>query len=305
MSEHNSSLLDLYSSISDLEVYTSVKIATSTSIYPTAVLHAHDDFEIFSVCDGILKIENVSGSVIELKPGEVCIVPKNYYHCSYAVVGTPRRINLRFSYARAKEKTIPSLYNIFDRIMTSIDNCVILDGAGGMFEKLLEICDEITNTPLATEIYLRLLINQMYIRLMRLFDDSAIVDAKNENLNGNSPHFRKQRIDIWLVNNFYRQVTQNDIADVLGVSRRHVNRIFRDIYGMSFHEKLIEIRIRYAENFLISTNNTIEEIAYKVGYTSPSGFHLAFCRCVGISPGDYRRKHNKQSALPTPSRNKD
>jgi AraC-like DNA-binding protein len=58
------------------------------------------------------------------------------------------------------------------------------------------------------------------------------------------------------------------LAEELKVSRRHVNRLIKTRYGMTFGEKLMEARIRYAKYLLINTSCSVQEISERCGITS-------------------------------------
>jgi AraC-like DNA-binding protein len=56
-------------------------------------------------------------------------------------------------------------------------------------------------------------------------------------------------------------------------------------------EYVCATRIQQAQKLLISTNKTIEEIAFIVGFKDRSYFCLTFKKKVGIPPSAYRRAY--------------
>ncbi len=52
-----------------------------------------------------------------------------------------------------------------------------------------------------------------------------------------------------------------------------------------------EIRTDYAKRLLSTTNLTILEISYKLGYSSISHFSKLFKQEVGLTPSEYRERH--------------
>ena len=64
---------------------------------------------------------------------------------------------------------------------------------------------------------------------------------------------------------------------------------------MGFNEYISTIRIEYAKELLLTTNQKVNEIAEECGFSSASYFNVVFRKQVGVSPGAYRntKKYNK------------
>ena len=103
-----------------------------------------------------------------------------------------------------------------------------------------------------------------------------------------------QEVEQFMQRNFATGITQEDLARELCVSRRQISRIMPRLYeGATFQKKLDEIRMYHALQHLLLTDTPVEDIAPLVGYTSTSGFFVAFKRTFGISPAAYRRAYRK------------
>lgn len=79
------------------------------------------------------------------------------------------------------------------------------------------------------------------------------------------------------------------LAREFGLSPRTLARRFRDATGASPLEYLQRLRIEAAKELLGSTNLTIAEVAYRVGYLDQGHFARLFARALTIGPRDYRR----------------
>ncbi|MEM6631256.1 MAG: two-component regulator propeller domain-containing protein [Bacteroidota bacterium] len=82
-----------------------------------------------------------------------------------------------------------------------------------------------------------------------------------------------------------------DLSNFLGISRGHLFRKIKEITGSSPNELILDIRISHATALLQSTSKPISEIAYLVGFSSPSHFSDRFKKHVGIRPRAYREKN--------------
>lgn len=96
---------------------------------------------------------------------------------------------------------------------------------------------------------------------------------------------------LWfLEGRFDRNVSIEEVADFVGVSRSHLYRMMMAEYGCSPKEMLLRIRMRHAKELLSDTGLTMEEIARRTGFCTGAQFGAAFRAAQGISPGGYRKK---------------
>ena len=79
------------------------------------------------------------------------------------------------------------------------------------------------------------------------------------------------------------------MAAYLNLSRTRFQTVYRNTFGTTCMDEVIQARIRLAQEKLIYTTCTISEIAEMCGYNSTEHFCRQFRRTVGITPGQYRR----------------
>ena len=65
------------------------------------------------------------------------------------------------------------------------------------------------------------------------------------------------------------------------------------VFGASFIEILVDIRIAHAKSLLKNYNLTITDISEKVGFKNNSYFSVAFKKKTGLSPIQYRNLHGE------------
>ncbi len=85
-----------------------------------------------------------------------------------------------------------------------------------------------------------------------------------------------------------RAVSVDTLAELVHMSRFHFSRIFRKETGMSPYEYLLHLRMNLARHLLKTSDYTIREVAFMVGYQSEAGFANAFTEKTGLTPGRYR-----------------
>ncbi|MGI2907294.1 helix-turn-helix transcriptional regulator [Tolypothrix sp. VBCCA 56010] len=75
-----------------------------------------------------------------------------------------------------------------------------------------------------------------------------------------------------------------ELAQIVGVSDRTLQRGFRELFGKTAFSYLTEKRMELAEQLLRQGNITVAEVAHRVGYSEPRRFAEAFKRKFGIAP---------------------
>lgn len=88
---------------------------------------------------------------------------------------------------------------------------------------------------------------------------------------------------------YMRDLTLEELADLCGVSLQHFCRVFRTQTGMRPMEFLARRRMSEAKRLLNSTEHSISEIAALTGYSTPTYFGTVFRRYEGTTPSEYRR----------------
>ena len=81
-----------------------------------------------------------------------------------------------------------------------------------------------------------------------------------------------------------------DLAREVGLSRSMLHRKLIRLTGKSATDLITEIRLAKAYELLENDAGTVSEIAYQVGYSSPSYFNKVFKKTYKVSAGDVRRK---------------
>jgi YesN/AraC family two-component response regulator len=89
----------------------------------------------------------------------------------------------------------------------------------------------------------------------------------------------------YLRENFAQEITRTEIAKVFHLHPNHISRIFKKEGNISFANYLSQLRIEFAKQMLAQEKAlTIEEIAYRCGFSSSSYFGKSFRRYTGTSP---------------------
>lgn len=81
-----------------------------------------------------------------------------------------------------------------------------------------------------------------------------------------------------------------EVAQIVGFSKYHFTRIFKQYMNMTFYEYLNSKRVKKAEELLYNTKElSITEVAMGAGFSSISAFNRTFKMIKNCSPSDYRK----------------
>lgn len=80
----------------------------------------------------------------------------------------------------------------------------------------------------------------------------------------------------------------------VGMSYYSFCRFFKRTTGVSYHAYCNQLRLQYAENYLIHSNKSIAEIAREIGIDTASYFTRMFKQRYGISPMQFRQQHKRR-----------
>jgi signal transduction histidine kinase/DNA-binding response OmpR family regulator len=91
------------------------------------------------------------------------------------------------------------------------------------------------------------------------------------------------------------ELSVEDVARSLGISRVQLYRKVKALLGTGVTDFIQGIRLTKARQQLLDTEFTIAEVAYRLGFSSPSYFSSSFKAKYHISPSEFRALHTTPS----------
>lgn len=86
--------------------------------------------------------------------------------------------------------------------------------------------------------------------------------------------------------------TVDFLANELGLSQHYLNDMLRSLTGQSTQQHIHQKVIEKAKEYLTTTNLSVAEIAYQLGYEYPQSFNKLFKKKTNSSPLEYRSLFN-------------
>ena len=80
-----------------------------------------------------------------------------------------------------------------------------------------------------------------------------------------------------------------ELAEKAGISRSQLHRKLKQLKGITGSDYIRNIRLKQSIIHLKNNTGTISEIAYQLGFSSPSYFNKVFQKEFNITPGEYKK----------------
>lgn len=94
-----------------------------------------------------------------------------------------------------------------------------------------------------------------------------------------------------IINDSYgdQNLSIDSIAEAIGISTPYICRIYKQNTLHTILEDIVKTRMEKARELLLESNQPIEKIAEKVGFSNSSYFYKAFKTANGVTPSEYRK----------------
>jgi AraC-like DNA-binding protein len=246
--------------------------------------HWHEELELLYQLNGETDI-NMEGEKHRLLKKHLMVVNSSVVHSTYCHDSAEMFVCVHIS-PKHMRKYIPDIE--FYRI-----NCCPDQISDECFPQYLEICKVMERL---TRIYIgdvfafsmeaEGIILQVLALLMRSFSTNMIPIENHADV------LIKERIReviLYVDENFREPISSADVAGYVGLDQKYFCRFFKKHMGMSFHQYLNEIRLAHIYQDIISTTDSIKEIAERNGMLNQKLFNQTFKKLYGCKPSAIRK----------------
>lgn len=271
----------MYSELLISEIIPNGNFFTSLTISNNNQLHCHEFVEIFYVISGSA-IHILNGQKTTVNSGDVYIIKPSDYHCF---------------------KSSDSTMNFIHRdICISVDEykgiCAFLDLPS--FEEILHSettlhtkldADTITFLERTFNEFPLDINNKSYNRLCRSITSSILLFISN-----NNSQFTRTTLPSWiqdildlLRSPYLYNMSVSEITKDIPYTKQHICNTFKKYMGQSITEYFLYQRLNYAKYLLLSTTDSIANIANITGFNNTSFFYRSFKKQFDITPSELRK----------------
>lgn len=89
---------------------------------------------------------------------------------------------------------------------------------------------------------------------------------------------------------YHTELSLESISSRVNISPRYFSKLFKEETGINFIDFLTTLRINRAKELMRTTEKSIKEICYEVGYGDPNYFSRLFRNRTGTSPTEFARR---------------
>ena len=86
------------------------------------------------------------------------------------------------------------------------------------------------------------------------------------------------------------RIDVEDLADMASITKTYFIRLFKQEFGLSPVQYINLKKVERAQLLLYTTDCSVKEVAYKLGFSDHSYFIRLFHKVAGITPQEYRRQ---------------
>jgi AraC-like DNA-binding protein/mannose-6-phosphate isomerase-like protein (cupin superfamily) len=247
--------------------------------------HVHNDlFQIFVVESGTLElIINDESQIVESV--SFFSIPKNISH------GLRMNADTKGWVISLYDKSLENMLQLDTDIINTIDKIHIskLDEEDKLINNALttirKCIDEYYSDLPGKQHALQYLVGMMLLRLYRIFVTSSAIHLSD---NKNEIYYRRFVQLIKEMKSF--KVSVEEYATRLNISSGHLNRICKDVCGLSPKDVITNFFIDEAKIYLRNFEMSIAEISYELDIEDPAYFTRLFKKRTELTPKQFRRQ---------------
>ncbi len=251
--------------------------------------HFHKEIEVVYAIEGVVSLE-VNHEIVHLRMGESMILKPDEVHSFIASPGSIRLV-IQFTLENLS-KSIYQKYKPFE-IENILEHLNLKSNAWEKEDQekfhalLFQIQEEFNQHDVFREVRLLNLSSQV---MMILLNDTMPQSTHSVKRRTKSNLSKLQEIYDYIEKNYQKDLSLEEIADHVNYNKHYLTRYFKSMTGMSVFTFLNDYRLNQAKWLLLTTEKSMDDIAYEAGFQSTKRFHHVFKEVMGTSPLQYQKE---------------
>lgn len=266
--------------------------APYSSLFP---LHWHEHFEMIAIYEGELVID-IENKEYVFQKGDIAVVNPNFLHDGtsfakgtklYCLMVDMNLFRSRFS-EMTEERFITPLINGKISFQSKIS------GDEALNDLMMKCYRIFTGEEYAYQLLLKSLMFELFYRLFRSY-----VQENNADPSRHAVSVARERVNAILeyINGHYAEkIMLDDLVEIVHINKFYICKIFQQCTGKTVLNYINVVRVQKAVEKLISTNESVTNIAFAVGFQDLNYFSRIFKSVIGVSPTDIRKKYRNDNA---------
>ncbi len=239
-------------------------------------LHWHDCFEIELILSGTVT-QSLNGETQTLGPGDIYLLNPTDFHSVKS--NNAEVFNIMFSESLLDENLLQKILSVEKNLVFHLENKEFRNAVS----IISQMVDEFDNTHEYSEIYIKNLLECLFIILLR--KNSFTFAASDNKVSG----IRKSIL--FMHSHFRENPTMAETARMSGFNMNYFSSLFHKVTGKTYKEYLNDLKLEYAKKLVLSGSLSISEVCFASGFNSLPNFLKNFKLRYGVSPGNMRKNH--------------
>lgn len=257
-------------------------------IYP----HMHDNFEIYILLSGQVNYQ-IGEQVYAVSPGDILCIPSNTLHMGDIVsVGNYERFFINVHPRLMDKLSTPdsNLKTLFEQIVQGALSPLLSAERRYtvVIQQILSRMEAaVKENAYGSDVMLFSQISQLLLYLNRFYlHDATILPA------GSTGSELIDRILRYINANLQEDIKLYEVAEKHYVSQQHLARQFKSFTGFTFHQYIMEKRLRLA-SYLLDQGQSVTAVIEACGFSDYSNFIRAFKNKYGLPPKKYAEQADR------------
>ena len=94
----------------------------------------------------------------------------------------------------------------------------------------------------------------------------------------------------YLRKDLHEKITLRDAAQAAGVTPQHLSTLWKEVFGMSFMDYVMKLRLEQAEKRLFFSDMNITDLILDCGFSDRKSFYRNFHEMYGCSPSQWKQR---------------
>ncbi len=263
------------------------------------VIQAHCDISAVTSCD-LLLIPTIGDSIDKVLIQNTDLLPhlqrlaatqadiasncSGAFFLAAAGLLDGKAATTHWGYASKFKQDYPLVDLQENQFVTQSDNIFCAAGGSAFYDLALLLIERYCGREVSTQ-----------VAKTQIIDSKRGSQSSYTNVTLHKPHSDTliKQVQEFIENNFEQSLQVSELAAMVNVTPRTLNRRFQSCVAMRPVEYIQAVRIEQAKRLLESGEVTIKSLAYQVGYSDISSFTRLFKRATELTPKEYRDKFSR------------
>jgi AraC-like DNA-binding protein len=267
-------------------------------------MNRHDYFELFYLQQGELTCR-VQDHCSPMREGDLALVSSTQYHTmELPAQGSgkrPKAVTLYFmpDLIRAADAKGEDAEYLVPFLMQNASSDHLITGRPALTAEIFDLIKRIHlelpaasgRARLAIKTYLKMILMLLVNHYAERLGTTELFNRRQRAIEQLSPLFD------YLEAHYQQPISVESAAAIMGLSKSHFMRLFKQVTGQPFTLYLNHFRIAKAQALLVATDLSISEVSLEVGFCDQSYFGFIFRNLLHLTPLQYRRQFGRSAPV--------